>query len=96
MKFNKIIILFLTMMLLLSSCSSTSNPKITKMMYDKIETGMTLEDVEKVLGKGEELVKAQSGEIIVDNYQWENKDGSSLHIVFQNGVANAKSQYGLK
>ncbi|WP_352420729.1 DUF3862 domain-containing protein [Proteiniborus sp.] len=92
---TKFIVIALTAIMLLSGCGS-GGTKITKTMYDKIENGMTIEQVEEILGEGEENARTETAGIIIANYQWINKDGSNIQIMFQDGKVNTKAQAGLK
>lgn len=102
-------ILFLS--LVVSACTLI-NPKITKAQYDRLQTGMTLSQVQDLMGKPGE----NSAEISLDIpnvsvspeasnlptaikpavYQWKNPDGSSMTAIFVNDKLVAKSQVNLK
>lgn len=92
---RKVTALFLIIIILLTGCTSGEN-KITKDMYEKIEAGMTIDEVESVLGKGEETAKTEAAGITIVNYQWTNSDGSNIQIIFQEGKVNTIAQAGLK
>jgi hypothetical protein len=80
--------------LLLPACQS----KVTKANFDKVKEGMTLEEVEKVLGKGSKEtgdgsnVAGQFGVAIPsaptsgggDVYTWENSS-STIRLTFRDG-----------
>ena len=81
--------------LLVAACGCS---KITKDNYDKIENGMTMEEVEAHLGKG---TKKDPG--IVDTnrilglgeaYEWV-EDGKQIVIHFKDGKVVSKIQSGL-
>ncbi|MBU5677779.1 outer membrane protein assembly factor BamE [Alkaliphilus sp. MSJ-5] len=91
----KFMAMCLTVVLLLFGCGSDTT-KITKEMYDKIETGMTLEEVEDILGLGEENAKTEAAGVVITSMQWVNKDGGNIQIMFQDGKVDTKAQAGLK
>ena len=71
---------------------------VSKEAYDKVETGMTLAEVEDILGKGEEQVGGSttigglSGSAKV--YKWVDGD-KKITITFANGKVKAKVPTGL-
>jgi hypothetical protein len=78
--------------------------KVSKVNYDKIKDGMTVAEVEGILGKGEEQASvsvpgASAGGVSVPgmsgkNYVW--KDGTKvITITFLNDKVSAKAQAGL-
>lgn len=92
----KMVIILIVAMLLLTSCSDKEETKITKEMYDNIEIGMTIDEVEEVLGKGEENAKSEAAGTIISSMQWVNKDGGNIQIMFQDGKVDTKAQAGLE
>lgn len=73
--------------------------KVSKSNYDKIENGMTLEQVEKILGKGTE--EAAGGGSLLDKIKgsgkivsWKDSD-KSITVTFVNGKVTAKVHQGL-
>lgn len=70
------------------------NPKISKRQYDQLETGMTLSQVQHIMGKpGENSAEIYSNTSV---YQWKNPDGSSVTAVFVNDKLAVKTQVNLK
>jgi hypothetical protein len=71
--------------------------KVSKSNYDKISNGMTMAEVEGILGKGE---KASAGVSIAglsvtgDVYQWKNGD-KSISVVFKDDKVVGKSESNL-
>ena len=79
---------------MLAGCGS----KISKDNFDKIKTGMTLSEVEGLLGKG---TKAAGGAIDLgaitgsgDVYTWE-EEGKKITVTFKDDKMIAKLQTGL-
>ena len=88
------------------------NSTITKAKYDRVETGMTLSQVQNIAGKlGEASAEVsfnipsisvspglsnQSMGIKPAVYQWKNPDGSLMTAIFMNDKLVAKSQVNLK
>ena len=74
--------------------------KMTKAKYDAIATGMTYEQVVKVIGKeGEEQSRNEIAGITTVMYQWQNTSITDLggaNAMFQNGKLIQKAQFNLK
>ncbi len=81
--------------MLLVGCGSS---KVTKTNYEKVETGMTLEQVESVLGEGTETTSM--GVQIGDTggsaaiYVWEEGD-KKITVTFKDNKVVTKMQTGL-
>lgn len=104
-----LIICFLS--LLVNACTLI-NPKITKEKYDRVQTGMTLPQVQEIMGKpGENSAEISFNIPSVSVspggsnlpvgvkpavYQWKNPDDSSMTAVFVNDKLVAKTQLNLK
>ena len=88
-------LLLLTFVLLIVGCGG--NP-ITKNNYAKVETGMTIDEVESILGPGTEQGSSDAcfGGISIDmkSMIWQNK-GKIISITFSHGKVKAKTQVGL-
>jgi hypothetical protein len=73
--------------------------KVTKANYDKVKDGMTISEVERILGKGTEQASSNTGG---GNLQMSGKvmiwqDGmKSISITFVNDKVMVKAQFGLK
>lgn len=91
---KKVLTLLVILVLCATGCSGEN--LVTKEMYDKVEIGMTLEQVKNILGEGEETVNSETAGIATTCYQWANDDGSNIQIIFQDGVVNTMAQAGLK
>jgi len=68
--------------------------KVTQENYDKIQAGMTREDVKAILGEPTESSGASIGTISGDSWVWK-KDGTVITIQFVGGKVLAK-QFGHK
>lgn len=78
-----------------------NDPRISKAEFDKIENGMTYEEVVKIIG-GEGEVMSEVGEkgteyyTVMYTYDGESGLGSNANFMFQNGKLTSKAQFGLK
>jgi hypothetical protein len=93
---KKSIIILVTFMFCLFSCTS----KVNKENYEKISNGMTVSQVEAILGKGESQASSNvdlgdyGGNISSEVITWQ--DGMDIiTITFSNGQVLAKGQSGL-
>ena len=83
------------------SASHTSNDAeyITMEEYDKIESGMSYEEVRDIIGSDGELTSTSSvGEYKVDIYTWygDGAVGANANVTFENGSVVGKAQVGLR
>lgn len=70
---------------------------VTKADYEKIQSGMTLAEVEQLLGRpGEEINSNEIGGFKTQGFIWKNQDFSNLTLVIQNGAVTSKAQTNLK
>jgi hypothetical protein len=73
-------------------------PAIAKSNYDRIETDMTLSEVEAILGKGTEQGSSDASfgglSMAAKNMVWQNDD-QIITISFNNDKVKAKAQFGL-
>jgi hypothetical protein len=71
--------------------------KVSKDNFDKIKDGMTIAEVESILGKGEKAsagVSVAGVSVTGDVYEW--KDGEKvINVVFKDGKMVGKTQKGL-
>ncbi|MDM5270595.1 DUF3862 domain-containing protein [Sulfurovum sp. zt1-1] len=79
-------LLIAALILLLSGCS-----KVTKENYDKIESGMSYEEVLKLLGKPENCSKALG----ISSCTWKN-DEAKIVIMFVSDQVTVVTAEGLK
>ncbi|MCM8901330.1 DUF3862 domain-containing protein [Caldicoprobacter algeriensis] len=70
--------------------------RVTMEKYNKIQNGMTYEEVEAILGEGQLISESQIMDQRTEIYTWINSDGSNMNVTFQNGKVEAKAQFGLK
>ncbi|HHY66103.1 MAG TPA: DUF3862 domain-containing protein [Alicyclobacillus sp.] len=76
-----------------------NSSKITKEEFDKIQTGMTYDQVVQIIGgPGELLSEAGDGEYKMQMYKWDGEKGfgSNANVSFQGGKVVAKAQLGLE
>jgi hypothetical protein len=102
-KKRSIIILMLAafMVLLTAGCGSPKTATIEK--FDKIENGMSHQQVAEIINNPGELAIAGTYPAlpgIMDKvehkiYTWKNADGSSMDVQFQDNKAVRKTQVGL-
>ncbi|MDA0356794.1 MAG: DUF3862 domain-containing protein [Bacteroidetes bacterium] len=87
---------FLVFTLFLVSCSG----KINKDNYDKISNGMSVSQVESILGEGESQASSNvdlgeyGGNVSSEVITWQ-KGSNVISITFSNGTVMAKAQSGL-
>ena len=87
--------------LLLTGCKS----KVTKANYDKVANGMSQEEVEKLLGKGEKQSGSNTGAAVGlalptpptvgggDEYKWESGN-NEIYVTFRDGkVVHKRSSF---
>ena len=83
--------------LLSKSQSGLSEPgKITLEQYNSVTEGMTLIEVEAVLGVGEYGGKMTTPNGEIDTYWYEGVSGGSAQLIFHNGSLGKKENYALK
>ena len=88
--------ILLVFTLFLTSCSG----KINKENYDKISNGMSVSQVEKILGKGESQASSNvdlgeyGGNVSSEVITWQSGT-NVISITFSNGQVLAKAQSGL-
>lgn len=73
--------------------------KLTLEKFNKIETGMTYDQVVEIIGEeGTVLSESEIANIKTTMYSWygEGSIGANANITFQNGKVTAKVQFGLK
>ena len=87
--------LLLTCTLILVGCGGNS---ITKDNYSEIKTGMTIAEVESILGSGTEQASSDAsiGGISIDmkSMVWQD-EMKIISIMFSHGKVQSKSQFGL-
>lgn len=94
----KKIIFILCLLLTLSFIGCSEKTKVTLENYNKIQSDMTYEQVKEILGDGQENASTEQKDlkIVIKSFQWVNKDGSNVQIMFENNKVDSKAQAGLK
>lgn len=72
------------------------NVNVTLDKYNSVKEGMSLEEVNKILGEGELITENKIMDMGSSMYAWINKDASNCNITFQDGVVTMKAQLNLK
>jgi hypothetical protein len=74
-----------------------NEPFITFTEFEAITTGMSLEQVEAIIGGPGELVSEnQFGDLVTSLYSWEGEGfATSANVTFQGGGVVSKAQFGL-
>lgn len=77
---------------------SEDAPMITKSQYEELNIGMTLTQVEEVLGgPGKEIMSSDAGGIVTTVHEWgSSQAGWAVTLTFQNGALTSKAQFGLE
>lgn len=78
---------------------SDKSEYITMEEYNKIEPGMTYEEVKEIVGSGGEVTsQAESGGINITMVTWYGNGvaGSNANVTFTNNEVTAKAQVGLR
>ena len=78
---------------------SDASEYITMEEYNKIDTGMTYEEVAEIVGSaGEVTVQSETGNIKIVMVTWYGNGtaGSNANVTFTNNEVTAKAQVGLK
>jgi len=79
---------------------NTENPSSTIMTlakFNQIQNGMTITQVQKLIGnEGKLLGSSSSGNITGKVFWWQNPEGSNALVEFKNDQVVSKSQAGLK
>jgi hypothetical protein len=74
-----------------------SNSTVTMAKFNQIQTGMSYQQVVKLIGEqGEEISRSDLAGLTTIMYMWKNSDGSNMNTMFQNDQLIAKAQFGLK
>ncbi len=73
-----------------------STPQITLAEFERIEPGMTLAQVNEIVGvPGKLIADGQAGGVRGQVYSWKNPQGSNAIVEFKDGKVAAKAQAGL-
>ena len=71
-------------------------PPITVAQYERLELGMTREQVEAIVGRAGQSEEVSDAPPATESYNWTNLDGSSVSVDFEGGKAASIQQTGLK
>lgn len=72
------------------------NANITLDKYNKINNGMSYEDVKEILGEGQLITESSLMNNTSYIYSYINEDGSNANFTFDSNGLNMKVQYNLK
>lgn len=79
-----------------SGQDAPEKPVINMAAFQKIQTGMTLEEVEAIVGKGRLQSESEFGGMKTQFYYWDGGFMKGITVTIQDGVVSSKSQIGLK
>lgn len=74
-------------------------PKMNKAEFDQIKNGMSIDEVNAIVGgQGELMSEGGEGEYKFSMYTWEGEGslGANANVSFQADKVSAKAQFGLK
>lgn len=72
-----------------------SNSKLTLANFNKIHTGMTITQVENILGPGEIMSESGDGQYHTVMKVWKGDGMSNMNVMFQGDLVQSKAQVGL-
>lgn len=72
------------------------NAKATMDKYNKINNGMTYDQVKGILGEGQLMSQTELLGTKSEIYTWINSNGSNMNVTFQGGNVESKAQFELK
>ena len=80
---------------------SKNDPGISKKEFDQLQSGMSYEEVVKIIGSEGEVLSESGNEgedLHTVMYQWDGESGwgANANAMFQGGKLNTKSQFGLE
>jgi hypothetical protein len=76
---------------------SPSNDVITLAKFNQIQNGMTIQQIQELIGtEGKLLASTNAGSTSGKVYWWQNHQGSNAIVEFKNDQVISKSQAGLK
>ena len=79
--------------------TSSAEPTMSKEDFEKIQNGMSYEEVVQIIGgEGELTSESTIAEYTTKLYTWKGEGGfgANANITFQNNKVQAKAQFGLK
>jgi hypothetical protein len=73
------------------------SPSVTFANYERIETGMTYDEVAAIFGSpGVRTAQIQVGGAWLEFYSWKAVEGGNATVTFKNGIVSTKNQNGLR
>lgn len=80
-----------------SSTSKDGGADISMDKYNQIETGMSYEEIVKIIGSdGEQTRTSKIGNTEISSYRWRGEKYSNIFATFKDNKLTSKSQSGLK
>jgi hypothetical protein len=79
-----------------TSDSGSSDGRITLENYNKLKPGMSREDVDALLGSGQQVSSSSGGGHTFTVDTWIDDDFNSIILTFDNDKLSSKAQSGLK
>ena len=80
-----------------ASAAPRPAPSVSLASFNRITLGMSLADVNAILGAGKETSRFESSSFTVTTFEWSASEGlASIIIGFQNGKVSTKHQFGLQ
>ena len=77
--------------------SSDTGSNLTMEKYNKIQNGMSYQEVKDIIGReGTQTMSSGEGKYKVESYKWEAEDYKFISVVFMGGKVNSKVQANLK
>lgn len=70
--------------------------KVTMDKYNKINNGMSYDQVKQILGEGQLMSQTELLGTKSEIYTWINSNGSNMNVTLQNGNVESKVQFELK
>ena len=71
-------------------------PVVTKAEYDRLQTGMSLSEAQRIIGaSGEEMSRSEMAGTVTLMQSWTNPNGSNMNAMFQDDKLINKAQFGL-
>ncbi|MEM7066310.1 MAG: hypothetical protein AAF572_24475 [Cyanobacteria bacterium P01_B01_bin.77] len=81
-----------------SQMSIGVSEKVSLETFEQIQNGMSLEEVETILGPGRETTSQDIDDVQISVYRWQDPNFSNITIrlIVQNGVVTAKTHTDLE
>ena len=95
MRFALLLLCALTCASPVLGCSAP--PTVTLAAFDRVQEGMTYEQVVAVIGHdGKEIARREGESGTIVQYRWDSADGANFVARFENGKLASKVHSGLK